>query len=509
MSAEGTQDDGAHQRNPFLPANGNSRSGSRDGEDGDSTEDVKLQKNVGLLSGVTLIVGTMIGSGIFVSPRGVLVGSGSVAMSLIVWAGCGILSMMGALVYAELGTAIVKSGAEHAYLLHTFKPMNRCWGQVPAFLVAWLGIFIIRPSMFAIMVLSLGTYATQPFYTPCEAPPLVKKLVTCAAMLLILLINCASVKVATKVQDILTGSKLVAIAIISVGGIYKIATGSTSYIAEGFQDTESNPSIIALAFYNGLWAYDGWNNLNFVTEELKNPQRNLPRAILLGVPLTTICYVLVNIGYFSVISKEEVLLIDAVAVTWGNKILGVMTWIIPVFVVLSCFGSANGSLFASGRLCFVAAREGHQMQMLSFIDIHRRTPVTALIFTTAVGMLMILPSDLSSLISFFGFAAWMFYGLTCASCIVLRYTQPDLPRPYKVPIVIPVLVVLASVYLVIAPIVHDPRMEFLYALMFIASGLLFYFPFVYYKLSVPGVDAFTRFVQKLFQVAPPHSVHNH
>ncbi|XP_071091599.1 b(0,+)-type amino acid transporter 1-like [Haliotis cracherodii] len=500
MDAEGTHDNGARQRNLI---------GSRDGEDDDSGEGVELQKSVGLFSGITLIVGTMIGSGIFVSPRGVLIGSGSVAMSLIVWAGCGILAMMGALVYAELGTAIVKSGAEHAYLLHTFKPMSKCWGQVPAFLVAWLGIFIIRPSMFAIMVLSLGTYATQPFYTPCEAPLLVKKLVTCAAMLLILLINCASVKVATKVQNVLTGSKLVAIAIISIGGIYKISTGNASYIAEGFQDTESNPSIIALAFYNGLWAYDGWNNLNFVTEELKNPRRNLPLAIIFGIPLTTICYVLVNIGYFSVISKEEVLLIDAVAVTWGNKLLGVMTWIIPFFVVLSCFGAANGSLFASGRLCYVAAREGHQMQVLSFIDIHRRTPVTALIFTTAMGMLMILPSDLSSLIDFFGFAAWLFYGLTCASCIVLRFTQPDLPRPYKVPIVVPILVVLASIYLVIAPIIQDPRMEFFYALLFIASGLLFYFPFVYHKWSLPGVDAFTRFVQMVFQVAPSHSIHDH
>ncbi|XP_055955289.1 b(0,+)-type amino acid transporter 1 [Patella vulgata] len=445
------------------------------------TNEVALRKEVGLISGVALIVGTMIGSGIFVSPRGVLEGSGSVAMSLIVWAGCGFLAMMGALTYAELGTSIPLSGGEHAYLMHTFKPMNKCWGPVPAFLFDWLGIFVLRPAMFAIMSLSLGTYATQPFYGDCGAPLYLKKVVTVCAMLLILAINCYSVKLATIIQNWLTLVKLVAIAIITIGGFYKMATGSTTYISEGFEGTTQNPSVLALAFYNGLWAYDGWNNLNFVTEELKNPQRNLPLSIGLGIPLTTICYILVNIGYFSVISKEELLLSDAVAMTWSVKVIGILSWFMPIFVVLSCFGAANGSLFASGRLCLVAARDGHLPQVLSYIHINRRTPVPSLIFTTIVAILLILPSDLGMLIGFFGFTAWIFYGLTAASLLVLRYTSPDIKRPYKVPIIIPIFVVLASIYLVLAPIIMLPKLEYFYAILFILSGLLLYFPMVYNK----------------------------
>ncbi|XP_041376978.1 b(0,+)-type amino acid transporter 1-like isoform X2 [Gigantopelta aegis] len=469
----------------------------------DGGQGVRLQRNVGLVSGTALIVGTMIGSGIFVSPKGVLVGAGSVAMSLVIWGACGILAMFGALVYAELGTAIPKSGGEHAYLMYVFGPMHKVWGPVPTFLFDWLGVFIIRPAQFAVMALSLGTYATQPFYGQCEAPLSTKKIATMLALIVITFINCWSVKAATKVQTFLTASKLLVIVIITVGGIYMMAAGSVAYISEGFEDTKENPTYWAMAFYNGLWAYDGWNNLNFVTEELKNVKRNLPLAILIGIPLTTICYLLVNIGYFSVISKEEMLLSEAVAMMWGRKVIGVMSWIIPIFVVMSCFGSSNGSLFASGRLSYAAAREGHLVQVLSFIDVKRCTPVPSLIFTAIMAAILILPADLSSLIGVFGFTAWIFYGLTAVALLVLRRTEPDLPRPYKVPIVIPIIVVLASLYLIIMPIAQEPQIGFLYVLLFIASGLCVYFPFVYYKVHIHWMDTVTKYIQIFLQVVPP------
>ncbi|ESO98442.1 hypothetical protein LOTGIDRAFT_159249 [Lottia gigantea] len=471
--------------------------------------DMKLKKNVGLFSGIALVVGTMIGSGVFVSPRGVLAGAGSVAMSLVLWALCGLLALMGALSYAELGSAIPLSGAEHSYLMFTFQPMNKCWGPVPAFLYDWVGVFILRPTMFAILCLSLTTYLIQPFYGDCEADESIKKIMAMVFMIFVAAINCYSVKLATRLQNWLTASKLIAIGVITVGGFYMMATGHTKYISEGFEGTEeTEPAALALAFYNGLWAYDGWNNLNFVTEELENPTRNLPLALGFGIPLTTICYLFVNIGYFSVISKEEMVLSDAVAMVWGQKVLGVMAWIMPVFVVLSCLGAANGILFASGRLSLVAARDGHLANVLSFIHIKKCTPLPSLIFTTVIGFLMLLPGNLGELIGFFGFVAWIFYGMTAASLLVLRYTKPDLERPYKVPIIIPIIVLLASIYLVIAPIVTSPRMEYLYVVIFMFSGLFFYFPFVYYKYSFKIFGDITKFLQKIFLIASPESHHD-
>ncbi|XP_061198388.1 b(0,+)-type amino acid transporter 1-like isoform X1 [Saccostrea echinata] len=466
----------------------------------------KLDQHVGLLSGVFLIMGTMIGSGIFISPKGVLEGTGSVGMGLITWMACGLVVTLAALCYAELGTMIPKSGGEHSYLMYTFGKMDKCLGPIPAFLYDWVGLFIIRPTMFAIMTLSLGTYAIKPFFLDCKPPDSAVKAVSLAAILIIAFINGYSVKMATYIQNICTVVKLIAISVLTVGGMIKIIQGNREYIQDGFEDTESDVSLIAIAFYNGLWAFDGWNNLNFVTEELKNPGRNLPISIMIGIPLTTVCYILANIGYLGVMSKEEIIVSHAVAVTWGRYMLGNGAFIMPIFVSISCFGAANGCLFASGRLCFAAAREGHFPQVFSYISINRKTPLPSIILTAFIGACLIIPGDLSTLIDFFSFSAWISYGFTVLSLLVLRRTEPKTERPYRVPTIIAVFVVLTSFYLVMGPIIRSPRVEFLYAALFIASGIFLYFPFVYNKSSPscvqPIVDWVTAKIQKIFLVVP-------
>lgn len=468
------------------------------------TGKTEMKRSVGLLSGTALIVGTMIGSGIFVSPKGVLEGTGSVGFSLIIWAACGLLAMLGALAYSELGTCVPRSGGEHAYLMYAFGTGTRRIGTVFAFLFDWVGMLILRPVMFSVMTLSLGTYVVKPFFPTCAEPPVIPvKIFTVIAMLILAVVNISSVKLAQYLQNVTTVTKLVGIGVITVGGLYKICAGETEFITTGlFEGTRNDPSLISIAFYNGLWAYDGWNNLNFITEELKNPEKNLPRSILTGIPLTTVAYLLANIGYFAVMSKEEVLLSRAVAVTWSNYMLGVMSWIMPVFVVLSCLGSANGCLFASGRLCFAAARDKHFPTILSFIQIKRYTPMLSIIFTTIVSIITLIPGDLSTLIDFYSFCTWVSYGITMIALLVLRRTEPNLHRPYKVPLFIPVFVLIMSVYLTVSPIVQTGRVTFFYAVVFIFSGLLFYFPFVYFKVQVPYKNRVYRFLQVLFQLVP-------
>ncbi|XP_060593089.1 b(0,+)-type amino acid transporter 1-like [Ruditapes philippinarum] len=464
----------------------------------------EMKKSVGLFSGTALIVGTMIGSGIFISPKGVLEGTGSVAFSLIIWVACGLVSMLGALAYAELGTCVPRSGGEHAYLMYTFGSGKRRFGTVVAFMFDWVGMLIIRPIQFSVMTLSLGTYIAKPFFPNCTDPPLyVVKMFTVLAMLLLAAVNIHSVKLATNLQNVTTVTKLIAICIITLGGLVKICSGDTENITSGFDDTRKDPSLIAIAFYNGLWAYDGWNNLNFITEELKEPEKNLPRSILIGIPLTTIAYFLANVGYFAVMSKEEVLLSHAVAVTWSSYMLGVMSWVMPVFVVLSCLGSANGSLFATGRLCFAAARDNHFPKILSFIQVKRLTPMASILFTVIISMITLIPGDISTLIDFYSFCIWIAYGTTVASLLVLRYTEPKLNRPYKVPLFIPIFVLIMSIYLVVSPIIQTGRITFFYAILFVFSGLFVYIPFIYYNFKVPFLDVFYRRLQILFQLVPP------
>ncbi|XP_065569916.1 b(0,+)-type amino acid transporter 1-like isoform X12 [Artemia franciscana] len=499
---------------------------------GSSTEEVDavhLKRRVGLFSGVALIVGTMIGSGIFVSPSGLLYRSESVATCLIIWGACGALSMLGALCYCELGTLVPKSGAEYIYLLEAFKPrpkkdnltfggkLKDFFGPLPSFLFAWVTVLLLKPSSYAILTLSFSTYTLSPIFTYVGAcavdeehkflESIARKLLAAACIASITFINCYSVSLATKVQNIFTAAKLIAIFIIICGGIYMIALGNVSYLSTGFEpfDPSLSPttfSDIATAFYSGLWAYDGWNNLNYVTEELKNPFVNLPRAIIIGLPLVTGCYILVNVAYLAVLSPIEMINSPAVAVDWGFRVLGPVAFLIPLAVAMSTFGAANGSQFTAGRLSYVASREGHLVDILSYVHVRRLTPSPALLFNTLIALLMIIPGNIGSLIDFFSFTAWIFYGGCMAALILMRYTRPNAPRPYKVPIIMPIIVLIVSVYLVVAPIVEDPQIEYLYATMFILAGLIFYIPFIYYKVPVKCMGPVTAFLQYLLEVVP-------
>nr|XP_040060127.1 b(0,+)-type amino acid transporter 1-like isoform X1 [Gasterosteus aculeatus aculeatus] len=457
-----------------------------------------LQKDVGLLSGICLIVGTMIGSGIFISPKAVLLFSGAVGPCLLIWAFCGVLATLGALCYAELGTMITKSGGEYSYLMEAF-------GPIVAYLYSWTTIMVLKPSSLAIITLSFAEYSSSPFYPGCTPPLVVTKCLSAAAIILIVSVNCLSVKLASYVQNIFTLAKLLIILVIIVAGIVMLAKGNTENLSNAFVGTSSSFGAIGLAFYNVLWAYGGWNQLNFITEELKQPSRNLPLAILIAIPLVSVCYVLVNVAYFTVMTASELLLSPAVALTFGDRVLYPVSWIVPLFVVFSTFGSANGSCFTAGRLAYVSGREGHMVKILSYISLKRYSPAPALMFNGFLALIYIIPADINTLINYFSFAQWVFYGLTALGLIVMRFTRKELHRPVKVPIVIPGLIVLVSFYLVLAPIIDKPEMEYLYCAVFIFSGLLLYYPFVYRKVNwaCKLMRPITMHLQLLMEVVPP------
>lgn len=193
-------------------------------------------------------------------------------------------------------------------------------------------------------------------------------------------INCYNVKWVTRVTDIFTGTKVFALLVIVAAGVWYLFAGNTEHWDEPMSGSLTKPGFIALAFYNGLFSYSGWNYLNFVTEELKDPYKNLPKAICISMPVVTIIYVVTNIAYFSVLSSDEILASEAVAVTFGDKMLGFMAWLMPFFVACSTFGSLNGAIFASSRLFFVGARNGHLPAAISLINVNCLTPVPSLIF---------------------------------------------------------------------------------------------------------------------------------
>ncbi|XP_061482036.1 b(0,+)-type amino acid transporter 1-like [Rhineura floridana] len=388
------------------------------------TEILELKQEIELTSAVSLIAGTMIGSGIFMSPEWILRNIGSPAGSLIIWAACGLLATFGALSYAELGTLIKESGGEYIYILWNF-------GSLPAFLFAFTSVIVVRPASVAAISLSFAEYTVTAFYPGCSSPQVVVKCTAVVCILFLTLINCLSVRLATSVMNAFTVGKMLALLVIVVGGVVLLAQGQTHSFQNAFQNTRTDAGVIGIAFYQGLWSFDGWNNLNYVTEEVKHPEVNLPRAMMIAIPLVTCFCMLVNVSYLAAMTPAELLSSGAVAITWGNKVLGSWVWLMSLSVALSSFGSANGTFFSGGRMCYIAAREGHMPDILSMAHVRHLTPFPALIFTSVVSLIMVIPGSFSQIVNLFSFTAWLFYGITITGLLYLKIKKPELPRSFK------------------------------------------------------------------------------
>nr|XP_041568849.1 large neutral amino acids transporter small subunit 2-like [Taeniopygia guttata] len=399
---------------------------------------VALKKEIGLLSACGIIVGNIIGSGIFVAPRGVLAHAGAVGPALLIWGLSGAVTALGALCYAELGVALPRPGGDYAYVGHAFGPLV-------GFLRLWISVLVIYPTNQAVIALTFANYVLQPLFPTCGTPEPALRVLAAACLLVLTWVNCGSVRWATRVQDVFTAGKLLALALIVGAGAALIARGEHEWLRPS-RAFPAGPGPGAgplfLACLQGSFAYGGWNFLNYVTEELRQPRRNLPLAIGISIPLVTFLYVAANVAYLAALSPREILQSPAVAVTFGERVLGPLAWVMPLAVALSTFGGVNGSLFTCSRLFYAGAREGQLPALLAMIHVRRHTPVPALLLTCVSTLLMLVTGDIDTLINYVGFVNYLWYGVTVAGLLLLRRREPRLPRPIKVPLLCPALYLL-------------------------------------------------------------------
>ena len=271
------------------------------------------------------------------------------------------------------------------------------------------------------------------------------------------------------------------------------------------QDTTTSLGRVALSFYSGLFSFAGWNYLNFVTEELQEPNKNLPRAIYISLPLVTIIYLLANIAYFAVLSPTEILSSSAVAVTFGNKMFGVMRWIIPFFVACSTFGAVNSGIFASSRLFFVGARNGHMPRSMALINIKHVTPIPCLVLLAIITLSLLTTSDVFILINFTSFVESLFITLSVFGVLFLRWKEPELERPIRVNLVFPVLFFFICGFLVVMPVFEEPQVVGV-GLAIIASGAPVYLVFISLRSRLSWLDnkisSLDVLMQKFFFALP-------
>ncbi|XP_068859299.1 cystine/glutamate transporter-like isoform X2 [Aphelocoma coerulescens] len=476
-------------------------------------EAIFLRKKITLLRAFSLLIGSMVGSGIFISPKGVLKNSGSVGFSLVVWFSCGLLSMFGALCYAELGTRITKSGGHYIYILETLGPL-------PSFLFLWAEFFAISmwflthflrkayeknsmgihhlhgPANSAVVSLAFGRYMLEPFFAPCAAPVPAVKLVSLLGYYTVLTLNSWSVTWSARLQTALSVVKLLALALIIVPGMMLLAQGHTEHFQDAFDRQSLVLDKLPLAFYAGMFAYSGWFQTSFVREELVKPERNIPLAVIVSVITVIVGYMLTNVSYYTVLGTQDVLASPAVAVSFVQRALKSLISVVPVLVALSCFGTMNGGIFTFSRTLFVASREGQWPPLFSMIHIRRHTPLPAVMLMFPLVTAMVCIGDIYHLLNFFSFSRWLFIGLATLGLIVHRHRHPELHSPFKVPLFVPVSFTIICLFTVAMSFYSDPVSISIGCTM-VLSGFPVYYLIIHRQMSDRCRNLFYYLTHKL------------
>uniref|UniRef100_A0A665T1M0 Solute carrier family 7 member 10b n=1 Tax=Echeneis naucrates TaxID=173247 RepID=A0A665T1M0_ECHNA len=374
---------------------------------------LKDRRKYACLLACFIIKWNIIGSGIFISPKGVLEHSGSVGLALVVWLLGGCIAALGSLCYAELGVTIPKSGGDYSYVTEIF-------GGLMGFLLLWSAVLIMYPTTLAVIALTFSSYVLQPVFPNCVPPYMATRMLSATCLLLLTWVNCSSVRMATRIQDAFTVGKLMALGLIIVVGLVQIINGNyealTPQVAFALDRT---PSVgqIALAFLQASFAFSGWNFLNYVTEEVVEPRRKKRGREVMILFYSYHCFV---------------------AQTFGEKLLGMFSIIMPISVALSTFGGINGYLFTSSRLCFSGAREGHLPSLLAMIHYKSCTPIPALLVCCTATIVILCIGETHNLINYVSFINYLSYGVTIAGLLFYRWKKPNLYRPIKVNLLVPV-----------------------------------------------------------------------
>lgn len=439
-----------------------------------------LVRSLGAWDAASIVVGTVIGSGIFLVPSTMAGAVGSPGMVLLVFVVGGLLSMAGALTYAELGAAMPDAGGEYVYLREAYGPM---WG----FLYGWTQFWVAKSGSVATLATAFFYYLAN-FWPALETPlwtttlPLAGtrlqissgQILAMGLILGLAWVNYFGVKVGGRVQTSVTALKIGLILAI-VGASAILGGGEAANLASTARH-QGGISGFFVALVAALWAYDGWNNLNMASGEVENPGKNIPRALIFGVLTVMAIYLVTNVAYFYVLPAQAVADSNRVASDVVKAFLGDAGGdAVAVAAMISIFAALNGSVLSGARIPYAMARDGYFFAALGKVHPHHRSPHVSILALSVWAALLVLSGSYEQLFTYVIFSSWILYGMSAATVFVLRRKRPDLQRPHRAigyPVV-PVFFVAGAALLVAMTLKDSPR-ESLLGLGLIALGLPFY-----------------------------------
>ena len=465
----------------------------------------QLQKTIGLWSATSLVIGSIIGAGIFMRPATMAGQLGSPTLMLAVWVIGGVVSLFGAMIYAELGAMYPETGGPYVYL-------QEMYGDLPAFLYGWSSLVVINTASLASFAFVCADYAGWFVHLPrfTEATEHVIKwhipfladiyplenfgTKTLAILLLLLLtvINYRSLRGGNGLQLVATILKALVLVLV-IGGILFSGKGHPANFITNAPGFQAQPWLIftaVMAATSGAFStYDGWYNINMMAGEVINPQRNISRSLFLGLGACIGIYLLANLAYLyvlpvGVMAHSSLVAADAVNTVLGNSGAALVAGLI----IISCFGAAQNNLMANARVTFLMGQTGDFFAWTGRVQPKYGTPGNAMIIMGVWSMLFILSGSFDIMADMFVFMSWVFYGLTAIGLFILRRKRPDLQRPYSVRGYpwLPALFILFTLFYLIMTIYNDiaayssgkaPIINSVFGLVLTVAGIPFYWYF--------------------------------
>jgi APA family basic amino acid/polyamine antiporter len=429
------------------------------------SEIVSLPRAIGGLGSTAIVVGTIIGSGIFLVPHNVALHVGTPGSFFAIWVIGGLLSLAGALSLAELGAALPEAGGVYVYL-------REAYGRSFAFLYGWGMLLVIQSGSVATLAVAFGIYSGE--FLPLS--PLERKLVAAAVVTLLTTVNVIGVRAGSAVQTLFTFAKLAGLAIIVGSAVFAHGVQrATSSVP--LPTARTTLSSFGVALIGVLWAYEGWHMLSFTAGEVKNPARVLPPSYFLGTLLVILAYLGANLAYLRVLTLPALAEHERVAAAAMYLLAGPRgTLFVSALILCSIFGALNGTILTGPRAYFAMARDGVFFSFAGRVHPRFKTPALAVLLQGALSVVLAISGTYEQLFTYVIFSAWIFYGAAVMAVLVLRRRRPTLERPYRIwgsPIV-PVAFALAAVAIVANTLITKPHESFI-GLGIILLGLPVYF----------------------------------